>query len=103
MTAKKKKWICAFCNGPMSRNLHPNAGEPKVLLAVGSIYVCIPCTVRSRHRWSRRALRAERRVEELEEEVKALRERLSITERAYAIEKSESRLGERRREIKEGR
>lgn len=40
--------VCT-CGLPLSKNPHPNAGDPKHLLTVGAMWVCIPCTVRSRH------------------------------------------------------
>ena len=45
---------CGLCGGPMSRNPHPDAGKPGALLEVGAVWVCVPCTVRSRHGWSER-------------------------------------------------
>ncbi len=48
-----------LCGGEMSKNPHPQAGKPEALLEVGAVYVCIPCTVRTRHRWADRALKAE--------------------------------------------
>ena len=42
------------------------AGKPDDFLVVGTVNVCIPCTVSSRHRWAERAFAAEARVRELE-------------------------------------
>ena len=51
---------CGLCGGVMSRNPHPKAGIPTYeILDVGAIWVCVPCTVKTRHRWSTRALQAE--------------------------------------------
>jgi len=50
---------CASCGGVMSKNPHPLAGKPNTLLEVGSQFVCIPCTVKSRHQWAERAMKAE--------------------------------------------
>ena len=47
---------CA-CGLPMSRNPHPDAGKPAALLEVGAVWVCIPCTVKSRHKASQMAFR----------------------------------------------
>lgn len=57
---------CAKCLRPMTRNPHPNAGDPKTLLTVGCVYECIPCLVTSRHEWCERALRAEKLARSLE-------------------------------------
>lgn len=38
----------------MSRNPHPNAGKPETLLTVGAVWVCIPCTTKSRNGWHNR-------------------------------------------------
>lgn len=54
----------------MSENPHPDAGKPEAFLSVGTVYVCIPCTVRSRHEWSERAWRAENRILDLYKELK---------------------------------
>lgn len=40
--------VCT-CGMPLSKNPHPDAGDPKHLLNVGAVWVCIPCTVQSRH------------------------------------------------------
>lgn len=58
--ADQADWVCD-CGLPMARNPHPDAGKPDVLLNVGATYVCIPCTVRTRHGWANQA--RERRLE----------------------------------------
>jgi len=47
------------CGGPLSRNPHHDAGKPGHTLTEGCVYECIPCTVKSRHEWAQRALKAE--------------------------------------------
>ena len=54
----------------MSVNPHPDAGAPGRFLEVGCPTECIPCTVLSRHQWSRRATSAEQEVRELKEALK---------------------------------
>ena len=54
---------CGICMGEMSHNPHPDAGNPPTYLEVGTRWVCIPCTVKSRHQWVERAMEAESRVE----------------------------------------
>lgn len=46
---------CIGCGGPLTRNPHPQAGKMETLLEIGAVWECIPCLVRSRHRWCRRA------------------------------------------------
>lgn len=50
---------CGMCGGNMSENPHPEAGEPNHYLTVGTVLVCIPCIVKSRHNWAERAMIAE--------------------------------------------
>jgi hypothetical protein len=50
------------CGLPMTKNPHDDAGEAGVYLTVGCIYECIPCLVKSRHEWSRRAQAAESEI-----------------------------------------
>ncbi len=52
--------VCGLCNGPMSKNPHPNAGQPQNLLEVGAEYECIPCNRNALHSWANRAMKAER-------------------------------------------
>lgn len=60
---------CGFCGGLMSKNPHPNAGKPPEYLVVGTMYVCIPCTVLSRHKWAERAMDVETKLANLLERV----------------------------------
>ena len=40
---------CSHCGADMALNHHPDEGLPAYLSTVGAQYVCIPCTVRTRH------------------------------------------------------
>lgn len=53
------------CGLPMSRNPHPDAGRVDRYLDVGAVWVCIPCTVRTRHAWAGRAQQAQAVVRQL--------------------------------------
>lgn len=53
---------CA-CGLPMRKNPHPDAGRLETLLTVGPQWVCIPCTVASRHAATARADQAEQDLE----------------------------------------
>lgn len=60
----------AICGLPLSVNPHPNAGKTHVtpdFLEIGTEVVCIPCTVKSRHQWAERALKAENELSQFEE------------------------------------
>lgn len=59
MVMTPEQIVCPVCNGPMSRNPHPDAGKPSAFLEVGVQWECIPCTVANRHRWAERAQIAE--------------------------------------------
>ena len=61
----------------MSANPHPLAGKPPHYLEVGTVDVCIPCTVKSRHEWADRAMTAEGRLGTLLTSTPADRERLA--------------------------
>jgi hypothetical protein len=50
---------CPKCGYLMSDNPHPDAGKPESMLMVGVMKECIPCLVENRHKWARRAQRAE--------------------------------------------
>jgi hypothetical protein len=58
----KKTMVCGVCGGQMSLNPHPDSGKPPMYLEVGTKYVCIPCTVKSRHSWAQRATDAETKL-----------------------------------------
>ena len=62
---------CPFCGGAMSKNPHPNAGKYAVFLEVGTAVICIPCTVKSRHQWAERAMKAEGELASRDNQVKA--------------------------------
>lgn len=53
---------CGMCGGKMSENPHPDAGKPPNYLEVGTVDVCIPCTVKSRHKWAERAMKTEEQL-----------------------------------------
>lgn len=55
--------VCAKCGSEMALNPHPRAGKADYMLEVGTMYVCIPCLVKSRHQWVERASRAEGQIE----------------------------------------
>jgi hypothetical protein len=46
----------------MSRNPHPDAGKPAVLLNIGAEWVCIPCTIGSRRKASVASFDGQRRI-----------------------------------------
>jgi hypothetical protein len=50
----------------MSRNPHPDAGILSRINEIGAMFVCVPCLAQSRHDWAVRAVRAELRVEDLD-------------------------------------
>ena len=50
--------LCS-CGLSMSMNPHPEAGKPASLLEVGAMMVCIPCTIKSRHKVTQRAYKLE--------------------------------------------
>jgi len=56
---------CGMCGGVLSKNPHPKAGKPPDYSVVGTKYVCIPCTVKSRHNWAERAMDLEQKIEEM--------------------------------------
>jgi hypothetical protein len=56
---------CPKCGLPLIVNPHPDAGRPDAMLEVGVQMECLPCTVKSRHEWSGRALVAEKELREL--------------------------------------
>lgn len=56
---------CHKCGLPMIANPHPDAGKPGSYLQVGCPTECLPCTVKSRHEWSRRAAAVETELREL--------------------------------------
>ena len=58
------KALCGVCGGRMSCNPHPEAGKPDKLLTIGAMYECIPCQVKSRHKWAERATKAEEQLAE---------------------------------------
>lgn len=66
--------LACACGRPMSRNPHPDAGHPDHITRVGTVLVCIPCTVESRHSAYHRTRDAERRAEALQAELAAARE-----------------------------
>lgn len=47
------------CGTLLSRNPHPDAGEPSTVCEVGAVWECIPCQSLTLHKWSIRALDAE--------------------------------------------
>ena len=59
-----KQPTCGLCGGKMSKNPHPDAGKPDSYLEVGTVNVCIPCTVKSRHAWAERVYEAKREERE---------------------------------------
>jgi hypothetical protein len=59
--AKQFDFTCP-CGLPMSRNPHADAGNPESLLEVGAVFVCIPCTVKSRHSAHERAAKLEQQI-----------------------------------------
>lgn len=61
---------CGFCGGVMSKNPHPGAGKTSDYLIVGTVWECIPCTVKGRHKWAERATKAEGELEKIREEAK---------------------------------
>lgn len=52
--------LCDRCGLPQSKNPHPDAGKYESYIEVGTKWVCIPCLTLNRHRWSIRAMKAER-------------------------------------------
>lgn len=58
------------CGLEMSLNPHPDAGKSNRMLEVGTVWVCIPCTVKSRHGWSTRAMKAENELADLKKKAK---------------------------------
>ena len=56
--------IC-HCGLSMSKNPHPQAGNVRTLTTVGADYVCIPCTVESRHKAYDRQRKAENELDVL--------------------------------------
>lgn len=54
------------CGLPLSKNPHPQAGDPLEFVDVGATYECIPCLAASRHGWAMRAQVAELARAELE-------------------------------------
>lgn len=56
---------CGICGGEMSKNPHPDAGNPDKYLEVGTFEVCIPCTVGSRHRLAGKANRLEAKLDKI--------------------------------------
>jgi len=48
------RWVCGRCGLPMSRNPHPDAGNPTLDGSqVGYVWECIPCLVQTRNRVGR--------------------------------------------------
>lgn len=68
--AQERGGYCA-CGCPMSRNPHPRAGRIATLLTVGADWVCIPCTIASRHTADGRALTERREREIIEAQLSA--------------------------------
>lgn len=64
------------CGQPMSVNPHPEAGKVPGYENVGCLHVCIPCLVKNRSEWARRAQTAENRVAELEVLLRKARDKL---------------------------
>jgi hypothetical protein len=52
---------------------HDAAGKPDVLLNVGAVYVCVPCTVRTRHGWANQARERDLDLQRAQDEIAALR------------------------------
>jgi hypothetical protein len=70
--AEIEKARCAICGGEMSINPHPNAGLVNVVpdyLEIGTKMVCIPCTVKSRHKWAEWAMKADSEIEKARTEL----------------------------------
>src|ERR1035437_9352124 len=93
----KELRLCALCNGPISNNPHPNAGKAGVspdYLEIGTAEVCIPCTVKSRHQWTERAMKAEGKIgmifRELKEATCHGQDKLSLAD-IETIEKESSK------------
>lgn len=82
--------MTCYCGLPISKNPHPKAGEMMTLLTVGSEYVCIPCTVKSRHEWCEQA-RASQRDQ--------INTRLFYGERMDALQRYQKELPEPHRTI----
>lgn len=57
---------------PMIKNPHPDAGKGEHYQTVGCIHECLPCLVKSRSEWAQRSLVAEKRVRELETNLREL-------------------------------
>ena len=64
---------CGLCGGKLSNNPHPDAGKPIQYIEVGTRYVCIPCTTKSRHKWAERAMEAEGQIKRLFKEIEELK------------------------------
>jgi hypothetical protein len=60
---------CHKCGNPRVDNPHPDAGKPGRYLEVGCPKECLPCTVLSRHQWYLRAVKAEKELRELKEQL----------------------------------
>lgn len=56
---------CIECGRGQTRNPHPHAGEPDHPEA-SYVWHCVPCLVENRHRWARRAQRAESTIGRIE-------------------------------------
>ncbi len=59
---------CVFCNGEMSKNPHPEAGKASHYLEVGTMYVCIPCTVNANQERIKKISQLKGEVAEKDEE-----------------------------------
>jgi hypothetical protein len=64
---------CHKCGNPRVDNPHPDAGKPGRYLEVGCEKECLPCTVLSRHQWYLRAVKAEKELRELKEQMASWR------------------------------
>lgn len=63
----QETWVCG-CGLPMSKNPHPEAGDPGERgLEVGMVHVCIPCTQKALHGWAVRAQKAETALRKIEQ------------------------------------
>lgn len=57
---------CHKCGLLLSDNPHPEAGKPPHYLEVGCPKECIPCLMKSRHSWAKRAMAAEKELRDWE-------------------------------------
>lgn len=55
---------CGVHDIPLVENPHPDAGIPTRLAEVGAMWECVACLSYTRHRWSQRALAAEKGIAE---------------------------------------